>query len=61
MSIPATLTEIGIPSDRVSDIAVMAVADPSSGGNPIALTAKDYEGILRNALTGEIALQKKVA
>jgi alcohol dehydrogenase class IV len=61
MGIPATLAEIGIPSDRINDIAVMAVADPSSGGNPVALTAKDYEGILRNALTGEITLQKKVA
>jgi alcohol dehydrogenase class IV len=61
LGIPATLAEIGVPADRIADIGVMALADPSSGGNPIALTAADYAEIFRHALTGELGSNKKVA
>jgi alcohol dehydrogenase class IV len=28
--------------------------DPSSGGNPVPLTAKDYEALYRKAISGEL-------
>ncbi|MCE9507162.1 MAG: iron-containing alcohol dehydrogenase [Alphaproteobacteria bacterium] len=61
LGIPATLAEIGVPADRAADIGVMALADPSSGGNPIALTAADYADIFRHALKGDLGSNKKVA
>jgi alcohol dehydrogenase class IV len=61
LGIPATLTEIGIPEIRAVDIGAMALADPSSGGNPIPLTAQDYTDIFCNALNGQLDAQKKAA
>lgn len=52
LGIQNTLAEIGVPSDRIADIGAMALADPSSGGNPIALMAEDYAEIFRRALKG---------
>ncbi len=61
LGIQHTLTDIGVPSDRIADIGVMALADPSAGGNPIPLTAAEYAEIFRQALKGDLAVQKKVA
>jgi alcohol dehydrogenase class IV len=61
LGIPATLAEIGVPADLAAEIGVMALADPSSGGNPIALTAADYAEIFRHALKGDLGSNKKVA
>ncbi len=52
LGIPHTLADIGVPADRAAEIGVMALADPSAGGNPIALTAKDYEQVFTNAVKG---------
>lgn len=61
LGIQNTLAEIGVPSDRITDIGAMALADPSSGGNPIALMAEDYAEIFRRALKGEMNVKKLVA
>lgn len=38
LGVPDTLTDFGVPSDRIDDLAKMAVADPCAGGNPVELT-----------------------
>jgi len=52
IGIPNSLNEIGISDDRVDEISAMAEADPSSQGNPRAMTKEDYEIILSNAIVG---------
>ncbi|HVC89679.1 MAG TPA: iron-containing alcohol dehydrogenase [Acidobacteriaceae bacterium] len=56
LGIPNTLTEIGVPSDRIQDVGRMALADPSAGGNPIPLTAAEYADVFSHALRGDLGL-----
>ncbi|MBN9346234.1 MAG: iron-containing alcohol dehydrogenase [Devosia sp.] len=37
LGVPHTLMDLKVPADRRSEIAVMAVADPSTGTNPVKL------------------------
>lgn len=37
LGIPDKLSEIGVGTDRISELAVMAIEDPSAEGNPIEL------------------------
>lgn len=39
--IPRKLSDMGVTLDRLDDMVEMAMADPSCGGNPIALTPED--------------------
>ena len=34
LGVPHTLQELGVPTDRFDELAAMAVADPTAGGNP---------------------------
>jgi alcohol dehydrogenase len=52
LGIPNTLAEIGVKEDVIPEAAPMAEHDPTSGGNPVPMTAKDYEGLYRKAITG---------
>lgn len=61
LGIQNTLADIGVPSDRAVDIGVMALADPSAGGNPLPLTAADYSDVLRKALSGDMSDRKVAA
>lgn len=61
LGIQNTLADIGIPAERAADIGKMALADPSSGGNPIPLTAQDYTDLFKRACSGDLAVQKKAA
>ncbi len=38
LSIPATLSEMGVEASRLDDLTEMALLDPSCGGNPIEMT-----------------------
>lgn len=55
LGIPHTLAEIGIGAERAAEIGRMAEQDPSAGGNPIALTAIDYEALFVYAVEGTLA------
>lgn len=61
LGIQNTLADIGVPGDRIQDIGAMALADPSSGGNPIALTAAEYADIFSHSLKGDLNIKRKVA
>lgn len=55
IKIPHTLKEIGVDDKRIDEVAKMAEADPSAGGNPIKVGAKELGEIFVNGLTGKLA------
>jgi len=54
VGIPHTLAEIGVREDMIGEAAPMAEHDPSTGGNPVPLKARDYEGLYGRAIRGEL-------
>ena len=56
LKIPHTLGEIGIPEDKAEIVGRDAFRDPSTGGNPRAITEADMTRIFRAARTGDFAL-----
>jgi alcohol dehydrogenase class IV len=38
LGIPRRLGEMGVGSDRIDEMAAMAIVDPTAGGNPVVLT-----------------------
>ncbi len=54
IGIPDTLKEIGVDVDVIAEAAAMAEHDPSNGGNPVPLTAQDYEALYRRAIAGDL-------
>ncbi|MBN9498172.1 MAG: iron-containing alcohol dehydrogenase [Alphaproteobacteria bacterium] len=54
LKIPHTLKEIGVDDARAAEIGTMAEKDPSAGGNPCPVTAKDLEAVFRAAVAGKI-------
>jgi alcohol dehydrogenase class IV len=54
IGIPNTLREIGVGEDIIAQAAPMAEIDPPSEGNPVPMKAKDYEGLYRKAIRGEL-------
>jgi len=61
LGIPNTLADIGVPSDRIPDVGRMALADPSSGGNPIPFTAVEYAEIFSCILKGDLSEKRATA
>lgn len=55
LSIPATLAGLGVDDSCDGTIGDRAVADPSSGTNPIPLSRDDYRRIFRRALNGDLS------
>jgi hypothetical protein len=54
--IPHSLAELGVAEDRLAELAVKAEADPSTGGNPVPMNAKDFEVVIRAAIRGDLSL-----
>jgi hypothetical protein len=54
VGIPHTLAEIGIDAAQAELVGRMAVADASSGTNPIGFTESGYADILRRAVAGTL-------
>ena len=55
IGIPHTLKEIGVDDKQVDKVAEMAAADPSAGGNPIQVGAKELRVMFVNGLEGKLA------
>ncbi len=45
LGIPRRLSEMGVGNDRVDELSVMALNDPSCGGNPVPLTRKNLAAL----------------
>jgi alcohol dehydrogenase len=54
LGVPHTLLELGVPGDRLAELAAMAVEDPTAGGNPRPLTVEAAHDLLERAWRGEI-------
>lgn len=54
LEIPNTLTDIGIDGEKASQVAEMAVKDPSAGGNPIQFNTNEYKVIFEAAVHGKL-------
>jgi alcohol dehydrogenase class IV len=55
LGVPHTLRDLKVPADRRDEIARMAVADPSTGGNPVTLDEKLAGRIFDMAMEGRLA------
>jgi len=54
IGIPHTLAEIGVRVEHAREFAGQALADPSTGGNPVPMTEKDFEQLYLNCIRGEL-------
>ncbi len=45
MKIPHKLSEMGVGTDRLDELTEMALKDPSTGGNPIEMTAENTKAL----------------
>ncbi|MEQ9520153.1 MAG: iron-containing alcohol dehydrogenase [Parvibaculum sp.] len=55
LKIPHTLQDIGITTDLIGELAPMALEDPSTGGNPVAMTRGAYEDLFAKAIAGKLS------
>jgi alcohol dehydrogenase class IV len=61
LDIPNNLSEINIHSDESIRLGALAVKDPSAGGNPIKLSADEYEEVFLNAVNGNLNMRALAA
>ena len=54
LGIPHSLAGLGVGEDRLEELARMAEADPSAGGNPLPFSAEAARQVLDNAMNGQI-------
>ena len=54
LQVPNSLAELGVPADRAGQIARMAEADPSAGGNPIRFDAAAARTVFDAAMDGRL-------
>ena len=54
LSVPHTLKELIKDDEKFEEMSVMAFNDPSTGGNPIQLTDKDFLQLYRDAYNGKL-------
>jgi alcohol dehydrogenase class IV len=54
IGIPQTLAEIGVREEHAALFAPQALADPSTGGNPVAMTEQDFRVLYLNCIRGEL-------
>jgi len=54
LSVPHTLNELIEDDKKFEEMSVMAFNDPSTGGNPILLTEKDFLQLYKDAYNGKL-------
>ena len=54
LKIPHTLKELINDDKKFDEMSKMALKDPSTGGNPIPLTEKDFLELYKNAYLGKL-------
>ncbi|MCC5993878.1 MAG: iron-containing alcohol dehydrogenase [Rhodobacteraceae bacterium] len=50
LSIPATLTAMGVEANRLDELTEMALLDPSCGGNPVEMTRENTRALFEACL-----------
>jgi alcohol dehydrogenase len=56
LEIPHELGSLGVAEEHVPILAPRAAADPSAGGNPLALDEAGYAALYRRAISGRLAV-----
>ncbi len=54
IGIPNTLADLGVRLEHAREFAGQALADPSTGGNPLPMTEKDFEQLYLNCIRGDL-------
>jgi len=55
IGIPHTLAEIGVREEHAAAFAPQALADPSTGGNPLPMTEADFHALYLDCIRGRLA------
>jgi hypothetical protein len=55
IGIPHTLAEIGVREEHARVFAPQALGDPSTGGNPLPMSERDFEQLYLNCIRGILA------
>jgi hypothetical protein len=55
IGIPPTLAGLGVREEHAAAFAPQALADPSTGGNPLPMTVADFERLYLNCIRGQAA------
>lgn len=50
LGIPTRLRDLGVGDDRINEMAAMAIADPSAGGNPVELTLEAAKALFLESI-----------
>jgi len=50
LAIPDRMSALGVGTDRIAELAAMAVEDPSCGGNPVELTVENLTELFRQSI-----------
>jgi alcohol dehydrogenase class IV len=54
LGVPHSLADLGVGEDKIAELAEHAERDPSTGGNPVPMKAKDFEVLIRAAIRGDV-------
>jgi alcohol dehydrogenase class IV len=54
-NVPHSLRDLGVPADRVEQIARMAEVDPSASGNPLPFNAAAARRVFEGAMEGRLS------
>jgi alcohol dehydrogenase class IV len=54
IGIPHTLADIGVREEHASSFAPQALNDPSTGGNPLPMTERDFEQLYGACIAGRL-------
>jgi alcohol dehydrogenase class IV len=54
IGIPNTLADLGVGIEHARQFAPAALADPSTGGNPLPMTERDFEQLYLNCIRGDL-------
>lgn len=54
IGIPNTLAELGVKPEQAAELAPHAMADPSTGTNPVEMTEADFEQLYMKCITGDL-------
>jgi alcohol dehydrogenase class IV len=52
IGIPPSLAGLGVREEHAKEFAPQALADPSTGGNPLPMTVGDFEKLYLNCIRG---------
>jgi hypothetical protein len=54
IGIPHALADLGVRAEHAAQLAGQALADPSTGGNPVPMTERDFERLYLNCIRGDL-------